>query len=120
MSFEGPLPPPQLLAQYEAAIPGLGERIITLMEKQTDHRITLEKHVIGSDISRSKWGLAAGFVVAMAGLGISYYLIATGNGVAGAILSGVDIVSLAGTFIYGTASRRAERLDKQRRLLGQD
>jgi len=41
------------------------------MEKQTDHRISLEKHVIRSDISRSKWGLAAGFVVAMTGLGIS-------------------------------------------------
>jgi len=36
-----------------------------------------------------------------------------GNGVAGAILSGVDIVSLAGTFIYGTATRRAERIEKQ-------
>ncbi len=54
----------------------------------------------------------------MTGLGISYYLIATGNGVAGAILSGVDIVSLAGTFIYGTASRKAERVEKQRRLAG--
>jgi uncharacterized membrane protein len=71
MSFEGPLPPPQLLAQYEAAIPGLGERIITLMEKQTDHRISLENKVIGPDTTRSTWGLVAGFVVAMTGLGIS-------------------------------------------------
>ena len=51
------------------------------MEKQTDHRISLEKKVIGSDTTRSTWGLVAGFVVAMTGLGISYYLIATGNGV---------------------------------------
>jgi hypothetical protein len=83
------------------------------MEKQTDHRISLEKKVIGSDTTRLTWGLVAGFVVAMTGLGISHYLIATGNGVAGAILSGVDIVSLAGTFIYGTATRRAERIEKQ-------
>jgi uncharacterized membrane protein len=120
MSFEGPLPPPQLLAQYEAAIPGLGERIIALMEQQTEHRISLEKSVIGSDITQSKWGLVAGFVVAMTGLGVSYYLIATGNGVAGAAVTGVDLVSLAGTFIYGTASRRAERIEKQKRLLGQE
>ena len=88
------------------------------MEKQTEHRTYLEKKVIESDITRSKWGLAAGFVVAMTGLGVSYYLIATGSGVAGAIVTGVDLVSLAGAFVYGTASRRAERTEKQKRLLG--
>ncbi len=37
-SFSGPLPPPGLLAQYEAAIPGCGRDIVDMAKSEQKHR----------------------------------------------------------------------------------
>ena len=42
-SYSGPLPPPEAFAKYEQNLPGSMDRILTLTEKQVDHRIELEK-----------------------------------------------------------------------------
>jgi len=42
--FQGPLPPPALLKQYEENFPGAAERIFKMAEKQAEHRQTLEKN----------------------------------------------------------------------------
>ena len=36
--YQGPLPPPGALAQYEAACPGAADRIIAMAERQAKHR----------------------------------------------------------------------------------
>lgn len=41
-SYSGPLPPPEDFAKYEQNLPGSMDRILTLTEKQVDHRIELE------------------------------------------------------------------------------
>lgn len=38
MEFSGPLPPPQILGQYDEVLPGAAERILRMAEKQQDHR----------------------------------------------------------------------------------
>ena len=38
IEFSGPIPPPQVLKQYEEIIPGAGERILAMAEKEQDHR----------------------------------------------------------------------------------
>src|SRR5438046_6994388 len=55
--FEGPIPPPSLLRQYEEVFPGAAERIVTMAEKQSAHRQKLESDVISSDISNEKRGM---------------------------------------------------------------
>ena len=42
-SHSGPLPDPKTLAYYNEIIPNGGDRIMTLLEKQTSHRMELEK-----------------------------------------------------------------------------
>lgn len=37
-AFSGPLPPPQVLAQYESILPGSANRILSMAEKQSEHR----------------------------------------------------------------------------------
>ncbi len=39
--FEGPLPPPDLLKQYEQTLPGIAERIVRMAEEEQAHRHTL-------------------------------------------------------------------------------
>lgn len=115
-SYEGPLPPPAMLERYEEVIPGSANRILEMAEKQTEHRINIEKTAVGGDSKRSYFGLAAGFVLsAMVILG-GVYLIANDHDWAGVSLIGVNLVGLAGVFVYGSNARRAERSRKAERM----
>ena len=91
--FQGPLPPPEVLAGYEATLPGAADRILKLAERQAAHRQALEATVVAGDSRRHLIGLAAGTVVTVSAL--------------------APIATLAGVFVYGDRSRRRER---ERRL----
>jgi len=41
-SFQGPLPPPGLLAEYEQALPGCAERIVKAFEEENAHRRAMD------------------------------------------------------------------------------
>jgi uncharacterized membrane protein len=118
-AFSGPLPPPEILIQYNDAVPNGAERIIALAERQAEHRMTLERQVIEADIKRANSGLVAGFIVALAGLSAAVFLVHEGNAAAGTILGGLDLVSLVAVFVYGTVSRRNERQQRARMMSGE-
>ena len=110
-SWLGPIPPPADLRQYEEVAPGSAERILTMAEKQLEHRHRLESTIVGGNSKRSYLGLAAGFVLSAMIIGGGIYLISNGHDWAGASLIGINVVGLAGVFVYGSRSRQAE-LDK--------
>jgi len=116
-SFSGPLPPPEILARYNEAIPDGAERIMVMAELQNKHRMSLETRVVEADIRRANWGLAAGFIVAMVGLIVAYLMVDGGHTTAGITIGSLDLVSLVGAFIYGTVSRRGERQQRTKSLM---
>ena len=67
----GPIPPPQILQQYNAVVPDAAERIIKMAEKQSDHRIFLEKRVVSSNVIKSYLGMGLAASIAIYGLYIS-------------------------------------------------
>lgn len=111
--FQGPIPPPAILENYNAIIPNGAERIMAMAEKQAEHRQILENKVISSDILNSRLGLVFGLTIGLAGLACGTICILNGYAVVGAFLSGGTIVSLVGTFVYGSKSRKDERIQKQ-------
>ena len=113
-SWEGPLPPPNALQQYEEIVPGAAARILDMAERQSNHRIQLEKTVIVGDSRRSNMGLIFAFLLSAAIIGVGAYLIMNDHDWAGASLIGLDLVGLATVFVYGTRSRRAERERKSK------
>lgn len=110
--FHGPLPPPSVLKGYDDVLPGAANRILELVEKQSNHRIGLEYATIHSDIRRANLGLICGFVVALSFLAASLFLITKGFELGGTILGTVDLVALVSAFIYGTIARKNERIQK--------
>ena len=116
--FTGPIPSSQDLAHYEQVVPGLADRLIERFEKQSDYRMALEKQVIAADNRRANLGLIAGFLIAMTSIGASMDLILHGHDIAGTVLGGGTIVSLVSTFVYGTNSRRKERMEREKLLTG--
>lgn len=116
----GPIPPPDDLARYNDIIPNGADRILAMAEKQSDHRMHIEKLAIGSEIRRAYLGLWLGFVVTLAVLVSSLILIETGHGTEGLALIGIDIVALAGLFVYGSNNRKNERIQKAKIMTNQE
>lgn len=118
-TFSGPLPPPDILARYNDAVPDGAERIIALAERQAAHRMALESRVVDADIKRSNLGLGAGLLVALAGLSAAFLMVDRGNAWAGAVVGSLDLAGLVAVFVYGTVSRRSERQQRVKALSGE-
>lgn len=111
--FSGPLPHPNVLVQFDVAIPGSAERILKMAEAQSAHRRELERKVVESDISRSKWGQILGFIIAVLGLIVAGAIAIFGNAVAGSIIGVGTLASLVGVFMYGSKTRSKERMENE-------
>ena len=100
------LPPPEILQKYNSVVPGLADRIVAQAEKQTFHRISLEKKLLTSNIWKSFLGLVFGFLISSLGIGGGLYLTYVGFNVIGIIFSSATLVSLVMAFIYGSQFRK--------------
>lgn len=111
--FSGPLPPPDLLEQYDRIVPDFSRTLLENWRDQTEHRMALESAVVESNIRQADRGLIAGVIVALAGLGASVAMAVVGAETAASIVGGATLVSLVGTFVYGSHHRAKERENKQ-------
>jgi uncharacterized membrane protein len=111
--YQGPLPHPNILHEYDTVIPGSAERIIHQFEEQAKHRQDLERAVIHSDIRDGRTGLFLGFIIGIVAIMAGTYCIAQGHSVAGGIVGGSAVPSLTAVFVYGSRQRRKEREAKQ-------
>lgn len=112
VSFQGPIPPPQLLREYNEIIPNGADRIVKMAEAQSAHRIELESIVIKGDDKRANWGLATGFTIGIVMIVLSFILVLYGHDVAGTIMGTTDLTALVGLFIYGRRAK-AKELEKR-------
>ncbi len=112
-SFSGPLPPPNVLAEYSKIIPNGAERIVAMAEKQQDHRQEMESRVVRGNSFDQRLGLILGFIVMMSAVGVGFWCVVHGKDTAGltALLTAVTAPVVA--FIYGRKKQAEERRNKQ-------
>lgn len=128
--FQGPLPPPSLLQDYDNVVPGLAAQIVEWTTSQTAHRQQIEERAIGIDEKLSTWyivevilGQLLGFIIAILVLAAAVYLAMQGKEVAAGILGTVGFSSMVIAFITGRRKRTAsegepakqEKPDKQKK-----
>lgn len=101
--FSGPLPHPEILVGYEQATPGSAERIISMAEKQADHRRVMESKLLDADIRSEQRGQIMAFSLATLVSGGGIYLLAIGQDIGGLVALITPLAGLAGMFI---AARR--------------
>ena len=82
-TFEGPLPHPNHLAQYESVLPGTADRIIQMAEEQSSHRQFIEKKVIDSNIKNERLGMLLGTGLTVLVTIVGAILVFSGKSVAG-------------------------------------
>lgn len=102
----GVIPAPDLLAQYNAIVPGAAERILQLAEEQARYHYGLEKARIGAEATKAYIVMGTGTAIAALCLAFGFLLI-TGRGAeAGLLFAILGVVLLLGTFLYAASGRR--------------
>ncbi len=114
--FSGPMPPPEMLRQYEEVLPGLANRIVTLAENQSSHRIRLERRVTTSNIWRAHFGQLFAFLIAVCGIVAGTYLIINNKSAEGIAAILTPITGIAGVFVWRTKRQRNELSSKNRSI----
>jgi uncharacterized membrane protein len=100
--WNGPLPPPIALEQFERVIPGSAERILRMAEQEQAHRILQDSKGLAAEIKDSRRGQWFGVVVAFAALvGAIVNGILGGPWQASVALVGVPILGVVEAFIRG-------------------
>jgi uncharacterized membrane protein len=107
--FSGPLPPPQVLIQYNKAVSDAADRIIGMAESQSNHRQDLESKVVEADIKSARTGLHYGLIIGLVAIAGGVACTLLGHELGGGIIGGTGITGLVGVFVYGSRQRRKER-----------
>lgn len=123
-SFQGPLPPPNLLANYDDVVPGLASKIANWTTDQTDHRQSMESRAMAIDEKLSTWfivetllGQLFAFCIAIGVLGCSVYLALHDRDGVAIALGTIGFGSMVAAFLTGKRSRTASEssLQKQKK-----
>lgn len=115
--FTGPLPHPQILAQYEQLSPGFANRVFEFAERQQKHRFELENYAIPESIKNNKLGQIFAFIIALIVLGVIVYLASKGMEfatVAMALVLGGGVVT---TFISGKTNQQNSMYKKAEEVI---
>lgn len=105
-AFSGPLPPPDVLAAYEHALPGCAERIILMAEEQGTHRRAMERAELEANRKSQTRGQYLAFVLAFVVSAGGIYLLAAGQSVEGLVALLTPLAGLAGIFLINRAREK--------------
>lgn len=121
--WQGPLPPPAVLRQYEAVLPGTAERILRLAERNMDlieqesgQRHTAEMETIQSLVADNtrmhadiRRGQVAGFLVTLCAFAAALGAAALGAQVLGLAIVGTTIVCIVQALVVAGHSEKESR-----------
>jgi uncharacterized membrane protein len=110
--YSGPIPPPNVLAQYNDIIPDGANRIMKMAERQGEHRERLEWEVIRSNVSAQKMGAIFAFIIVMTAICLGSYLILRGKSIFGLIQMLAVVGAVAAMFVYSKETQKKERIRK--------
>lgn len=114
----GYLVPPTMLERYEIILPGFSARWLSMAERQEAHRQSLERHTIIGDGRRAWAGIIVAAIICLATISAAVIVALARHDPGAAVLSGffgtAGLLGLASVFVYGTRSRRQERVEKAR------
>lgn len=108
-SFQGPLPPPSMLADYEKILPGAAERILSLTEREQTGRHSTRETALKGALSKDSRGQWMGFIITISVLIIASVFAWRGNTIFAGTLIGLDLLGLAAVFVVGRLPDKKEK-----------
>ncbi len=95
----GDLPPADTVEAYEHVLPGAADRILTMLEHQSQHRIEIERTLVQSAARTERLGQVMGLGFVLLVFLVATWLITDGHGPAGTLLAVADLALLAAVFL---------------------
>jgi len=112
-SFEGPIPPPNILEGYKQIDPTFPERIMRMAEEQASHRRELEKQAIGAQLHQSARGQTYGLIIGALAIIGAVILGCYGQPWVATVLGGGSLAALVSAFLLGR-QRQQKNLDDKK------
>lgn len=106
--YSGPIPSPEMLKQFDEVIPNGADRIMTMAENQSNHRMNLETKVVNANNRDSLLGIIFAGILGIVGLIGGLCLIYTGKSISGFIFSSGSLATLVGLYLKGTSLDKAD------------
>lgn len=98
-SYSGPLPSPEDFNAYEQTLKGSTDRIMSMTEKQVDHRIDMEKTIVKKKFFQSTLGQVLATILILFFGFISYSLAMNGHDTVAGIIGVTTVIGLAVVFV---------------------
>jgi uncharacterized membrane protein len=117
--FSGPMPPPDLLREYELIFPGAARFFFAAVEMQSLHRQEMERRTLDAAIRSEAVGRWLAFILAVMLIASGTFLIHEDKDPQGLSLIVGTMVSLCALFVYSRAKSRREGEGREaERVLG--
>ena len=106
--FEGPLPHPSILANYNSIQKGFADRIVSSFEKETNHRHEMDKKLLDSAIQAQKYeatearlGQIFALLIGLSAIFAGSYTAIKGFPIPGTFIGTTGVAGLVSVFILG-------------------
>lgn len=113
MLYSGPIPPPDEMSKYNEVIPNGSDRIMSMAEKQSDHRQKLELSVVKAKNRDSRLGVIFAGLIGLLGLYLGSEIIMNGQTIVGSIFAGSPLLAMVGLYLRGTNLDRQDLEQKR-------
>ena len=117
-SFSGPIPHPEILRGYESIKAGFAERIVSMAEREQEHRFKCDNHqfecnqkIIENVASDSRRGQYFALIISILFLGASMTLAILGHETVAAIFGGGTLSAIVAAFIIGRKDNSPKDID---------
>ena len=112
-SFQGPLPPPEVLKEYQSVLPGSPDRFLSMVEKEQNHTHSKENIIINNQILQNWAGLIIGAIIVILFFIGAYKLAVMGHETVAGIIFSVTIISIATIFVLHKRSDNNSDKEKE-------
>lgn len=120
VSFQGPLPPPEMLKQYDDLVPGTAERLIEIHQKEKQHALELQETILeaereenAADRVEFKRGQFFSLIIVLCILALAAFMTAMGAPTQAATVVTGTVVALVLAFLYGRRAVGEETKSKK-------
>ncbi len=120
LSYNSPLPPPEILAGYGRTQADAPERILAMAERQEAHRQQMEKIVVEAGAANASKAMNIAAYIATLFVGASVYMVHEHYAVYGIVTLGSTLAALAGVNLYGRTAQKQERTERAKLLTEND
>lgn len=101
-AYSGPIPPPDLLRQFDEVYPGAAKQILGDFVEESAHRRSMERKIVGTESFKEVFGAIFAGLIGMTGVGGGVWLTHEGRSTGGLSAIFATLASLVGVYLYQT------------------